>query len=413
MCYRKFLLAVFFSMTILLMACTADEPNYESIELENSIYNPKTDYQYYLHQQLYNQRITEAEHGYYMLNGSYIYYMDKETMEPILLDNNPNNDCNPSSVEQQVVNCNAYVELGNMHWGFISYYKDELYVISGSPSKEKDTFNQMQYELIKMQKDGTSRKRVRVFEDIPTTIAIHRDHLYFSDKGENDKGIVVERAVSVPIDAPDSEPTVLYSSEYNDLRYTDIIPYGNQVYITEMGRNMYQTIRYDLEQERWHILYENEEGNAGVTSRINDLLFYSLFTGDARDERSWKAYVSNLTGEEARELPIKFNSLNRIYTDVRYIYLEPNIWYTRDEQYQDLFGDIKDEVLVYDWAYQHVHSIDISIVPRSYNLINGNTDYMFLRTLEGNAEKLYYLDKSQIASKKAQFKLLIETAKYK
>lgn len=350
MCYKKFLPMVLLSLAILLAACTAKEPNYESIELENSIYNPETDYQYYLHQQLYNQRITEAEHGYYMLNGSYIYYMDKETMEPILLDNNPNNDCNPSSVEQQVVNCNAYVELDNMHSGFISYYKDELYVISGSPSKEKDTFNQMQYELIKMKKDGTSRKRVRLFEDNPTTIAIHRDHLYFSDKGENDKGIVVERAVSVPLDASDSEPTVMYSSEYNNLRYTDIIPYGNQIYITESGRNMYRTIRYDLENKQWHILY---------------------------------------------------------------LYQVPIIWYTKNDDYNDIFSNIKEEMLIYDWAYELVHSIDISFVPRSYNVINGNDQYMFLRIIDSETEKLYYLDKSQIASKKAQFKLLIETAKYK
>lgn len=398
-------------MAVVITGCSTKQQSYEVYKYNHSIYNPETDYQYYLHQQMYNQRITETDNGYYMINGNYIYYIDKATMEPILLDNNPNNDCSPVSAKHQVSNCNAYIELGGAEYrGLITYYKDELYIVAGGISTEKDTFGEIKYELIKMKKDGSSRKTLKEFDYIPKSIAIHRDTVYFNSIGQNDKDITVEQVVSVPLDAPNSEPKVLYTVEYNDLHLNDIIPYGTNVYFTESGRNMYRTVQYNIELEKAEILFKDHVGNITIDSRIGDKMFFANFTGDARDKRSWKKYESNMDGEEISELPLHLNTLSHVYTDSNYLYQAPVLWYTHNEDFEDIFSSIKDELLIYDWSYKQVYKVQIPYETRSYGFVNGNDQHIFLRTENSETEKIYYLDKSEISSKKAIFKLLIETA---
>lgn len=128
--FTKFLMCICF-VTIMLSGCRSnDNGDISSVISQNtdqSLYHFDTDYQYFFHWQGTGQVIAASEDGYYMLNGSYLYYMDKQHMEPILLDNNPNNDCTPNSATNVPRNCNAFVQTeAELATATISYYKAML-----------------------------------------------------------------------------------------------------------------------------------------------------------------------------------------------------------------------------------------------------------------------------------------------
>lgn len=405
-----------YSILILLLVLTGCSSSEREVELvinhnndEKKVYNASTDYQYYFHQQAYGQRITESEYGFYFINGSYLYYMEKDNFKPILLDNNPSNDCSPHT-DEKGNNCNAYIQLG-LYKGFLSYYKQRLYIVEGGESLDKDTFGEMQYRLLEMNKDGTSRKVIRSFDFMPTTISIHRDFLYFQQYATNESGLEIKQIVRVPISNADNKPEVLYSME-SDLHAIDVIPYDNSLYITEFGRNMYRTIKYDLDKKEREILFAEYEGNVAIDSRMNDKMFFSFFTGDALDESSWQLFSSDLNGKNVVNVPLNVQALNRIFVDDHYLYVEPSVLYTRSEQYAEALQNVKEALVVYNWEHKLIDEIDISFVPRNYNVVNGSNQVMFIRTLENQKENIYYLDKSTIGSKKAEFNLLLESMEH-
>lgn len=130
-------------------------------------YHPSTDYQHYFHQQGVGAHIAVSENGYYVLNGNYIYYMDKDDMQPVLLDNRPDSDCLQEIDEDQNRNCHAYVEYDELRNGFIAYFDEKLYtLVSKAQWYSGDQIHEA--ELIEMAKDGTSRKTVLSFNSTPS-----------------------------------------------------------------------------------------------------------------------------------------------------------------------------------------------------------------------------------------------------
>lgn len=405
---KPYLKQFFFFTCLMLIAigCTTPE---KDIVIENPIeYNPETDYQYYLHQDSSGQGITESEDGYYFINGSYLYYMDKISMEPILLDNNPNNDCPPSNTESIPRNCNAYLYNEKIHFeGTVIYYKGHLYVLHIEERTDKDVFGSKQYVLVQMNKDGSNRKVIREFDTVPSPVIIHRDMIYFVDRTQYQTNTVHQSILSIPLANPKQEPTTLYTVESADLTLNDIIAYGHYLYVTEMGPNMYRTVQYNLNTHEHELLYRDYE-NASITSIQKDTLFFGLFSGDPTDEQSWENYSSNLNGQEIFKLPIKIPIVSRLLVDDRYYYLNPVSWYSKGEQ----FAQVEEAMIIYDANYKEIERVDMSMMGMWAFAYPGNEQHMFFRTYDAtyDYQSLYYLDKSTIGRGDAKLEFLAESA---
>ena len=276
------LIVLFTCLMMLSIGCTKQDPE---ITYDHPIqYHPETDYQYYMHQDSSGQGIAESRDGYYFINGSYLYYMDKQSMEPILLDNNPNHDCRPDHVQRVPLNCNAYIYNESLDFeGSITYYKDHLYVLHIEERTEKDVFGHKHFVLVQMNQDGSNRKVIRESDTVPAPVIIHRDQIYFVDRTLYQTQTTLQSILSVPLTNPKQEPTTLYTVESADITINDILAYGNYLYVTEMGPNMYRTIQYDLENYEPKLLYSEFKGNVSISGIRNDALFFGIFTGDPTD----------------------------------------------------------------------------------------------------------------------------------
>ncbi|MDQ0115053.1 hypothetical protein [Paenibacillus harenae] len=389
-----------------IVGCTNKE---NELVIENPTqYNPDTDYQYYLHKQGTGQKITETEDGYYLINGSYLYYMDKQTMEPILLDNNPNNDCSPSDAESIPHNCNAYIYNVYINFpGSVTYYKDHLYILEISDRTDKDAFGSKQYVLVKMNKDGTKRKVIREFDTLPMPVVIHRDHIYFVNNAMSEENSTI---FSVPLAEPRKEASTVYTVERSNIDIGDLRAYGDYLYFLESGPNMMRTVMHNLSTQESKLLYSDFEGNAGISSIWGNKLFFGLFTGDVLDEKSWDQYSSNLEGEEVVKLPIKLPIISRIHRDRQFFFLNPVSVYSKGEE----FPDVEDAMIIYDSNYKEVDHIDMSILDYYTVDITGNDQHMFFHSHgnggNGHFERLYYLDKSKISNGSAKLELVVESA---
>src|SRR5690606_14420552 len=134
-----------------------------------------------------------SEQGYYLLNGDYLYFIDKLSATPVLLDNRPDHEC---LVAQDGDNCNAYVSLLNQESVLLQLYKDHLYTIEYHFTTEsKPSMNGFftgYFELVKRDPDGSNRKVLTSLRHATITGAgIHRGYLYYSvvdyDKDNNQK----------------------------------------------------------------------------------------------------------------------------------------------------------------------------------------------------------------------------------
>ncbi|MDQ2085351.1 hypothetical protein RBH29_02720 [Herbivorax sp. ANBcel31] len=112
---RYILTFVFLTVFIVLTGCKADA------DLKNS-YNSETDYQYLYHRQGELITMADAGSGYYFLNGTRIYYADKDNMEPVLLDSRPDADYSQQSQ-------NNRDDSSFTNGEFLTFYDEKLYIL--------------------------------------------------------------------------------------------------------------------------------------------------------------------------------------------------------------------------------------------------------------------------------------------
>jgi len=422
-----------FCCVMMLLGCHSNDNGDLSSDLSQntaqSPYHFDTDYQYYFHWQGSGQLIAASEDGYYMLNGSYLYYMDKKSMEPILLENNPNNDCTPNSATHVPRNCNAFVRTDgdSVATATISYYKNNLYLVERIERSDKDAFNDKQFALIRMDKDGTNRKVLRKFDAEPLPVVIHRDQIYYVNNLMTVDQVVTPSVLSVPLANPDKEAVIVYTLNPGHT-INDLTAYGNTLYFMDSGSNIFRTIGYDIIKHETNILFTDDEGNLSV-SGIPEIklshsskggvaiygiygsrIFSNIYPGDPKDPASWRIYNSDLDGQDVSIVPVNLPLISWAYADQRYFYLNPVSWLIKSPDY----ADIAQEMVVYDWDYKEVNRVDISMLTNYSPGLIGDERYMFFQATDSDTQRIYVLDKSQLNVRGgAKLKLLMETAVYR
>src|SRR5690625_3643102 len=127
--------------------------------------------------------MTASEQGYYILNGHIIYYMDKTSDKPIILDNRPNNECLSTTNWE---NCHAFVPLQHSNSYLFQFYEDKLYTIEYKlfGPQDFDSNNPIgktgEHELVSRDPNGENRKVLLTFphEDFRAA-AIHGGYFYY------------------------------------------------------------------------------------------------------------------------------------------------------------------------------------------------------------------------------------------
>ncbi|MNO45928.1 hypothetical protein D3C76_362070 [compost metagenome] len=388
-------------VALIFTGCTTAPPDY------SNEYNPDTDYQYFYHEQSVGIRTGASKDGYYFLNNNYIYYMDKKSMKPVLLDNRPDSDCLRKEGTNPIENCNAYVAQYAGDKDFLNYYNGKLYTIASSTVTEKDK-QVDRAELIELSKDGTKRRKILTFEFIPQAIAIHRGVVYYSSMdyaANSDRKYQIKQ---LHLDQRSAKPEVIYEGTQDNGYIVDIIPYGKNVYILEMGTNLYHVLRYDIQDQTFTPLFDDDDNSNELIGGItNQKLIFTKFYGNPLDERSWSFYEANLEGEHVRTLPIKRDFLSQVYADNQFVYAR-TAWYYLTPELAEGKSD-PNQMNVYDLNYELIDSFDVSFLPMNHTIFVGDDNYMFVHYAEDGKELIAVLDKSQIGAGKAAFHTLIET----
>jgi len=388
--------------TLLITGCTSvKQPDY------SNTYNIATDTPYHLIQQGRNQNIIELDNGYYFLNSNYIYYADKETMQPVLLDSNPNSDCLADTSMPE--NCGAFVYyagLDALH--FLTYYDGHLYAVQQAIDLKSNLFDIKTYQLIKISLDGSTRSIVLEFDETPYFLAVHRGTLYVTTARITNPETENYRLLAYNMDNLNNDPEVIFSGNQPQGMVADIFPYGKNIYFRESLNPFSNYYRYDLETKAIQKMFIEESGTeTGYINGIkNDTIIYSLFRGDLMDEYGWQARTVTLENEQQQQLELDPPFLSYYYWHDD----DPNLYMYPVLGYEDML-DIKvaNELTVFDEQFNKIATIPTPVFNVKTNLFIGNKDYMFAYTREADEFKWYILNKHEIASGNASFKEWVST----
>ena len=172
----------------LLTGCSPDGD--EHISQSESF--PGAEYPYSMRTQLGWATFAESDSGYYFFVPKCLFYMDKDSMEPVVLCDKPN--C--LHYDEPDVNvfrtCKAYFN-STISWDYTSWYDGNVYILAKSivdiPEEKRHA---MVWEVVCISPDGSNRKTVwRIGEDIIIDgMAISHGYLYLamSGYGEDAKG---------------------------------------------------------------------------------------------------------------------------------------------------------------------------------------------------------------------------------
>jgi hypothetical protein len=266
-----FILSIFLSIVL---SCCASVNEYDPNQ-----YDFEQDDQYYLIKpNALLQSIAESENGYYFFSGqtnSYLYYMDKKTMKPVVLCNKP--DClhSDESDGNKRRDCNAYFN----NCTNLIYYNKNLYAIGGDPNPFSFSSDHFLYEI---SLDGTRRKIIYKFEDDIQHLIIHRGYIYYNvdDFGElNGNETNTEstsRIYRINMDKIGSGSELVFEGKGIYGLVSTIVGYKNNVYFIFYKRtdSTLETVqsylyKYSIEGNSLDMIKENVKiGRASCRERV-------------------------------------------------------------------------------------------------------------------------------------------------
>lgn len=380
----------------------------EREELPNdNVYHPEVDFPYMYGDGLYGLEVASSPNGYYLLHDNLIYYLDKDTMQPVILDNRPDHGCDHQPNSE---NCYAYVEQSATGLKFIQYYNSHLYIAETlfDPQISKAGWYM---KLSRIDLDGKNRKEVKTFPIRPKSLAIHRGYIYYaivSVSKENEEKLEIFRS---SIQKPNEEE-LIYSGEADgieDISPMTLTPFGNQIYWVGIGSQGYLTQRYDLSTGEVIRLWDRGDGSSSSLLAISDgRLYFSYFYGDPTDPRTLVKYSSNLAGDDIQEEI----SIDQHPPVISYLLKDQNYTYIRPVYgYADLLPqDIPYELAIYKDG-KKIHALDLTPLTNFFDVYVGDERYMFVSYDDNTKSGFYYIDKQKFETQEAAFIPLLETVR--
>lgn len=369
-----------------------------------------SDHQYmYYDRQNYFSRQAEGEKGYYLLQGNYIYYIDKDSKNVIPLCSKA--DClhNSESDEDKYSDCNAYVANNGMVQ--ISYCNGYLYYIN------EDYINE-EFVLYRLKEDGSSREVLKRWKDCAIKQwIVHRDRLYYIEvdysTGENGKTLehYYIKSLSLKGNFQKIDSETIYTPDEN-LYVLDVSwpqAYGNHFYFQVLGYTTldadsvtdenYQdylymkTFEYDLLDGSLHDIWAEEELYVqGVTFWQNRII---VFPGDQEMERGEQAvsYIADLDGSNRKVFSEEVLRGQLYLSDEEHLYLSNSILVLLGIENQQQY-------IVYNSDNEKIDTIGMPFQGAGDPEIGGTGGMFLAFGDENDTSKWYieYFDKSTLGS---------------
>lgn len=367
-------------------------------------YIKETDSQYMYINELFPSNIVSSEEGYYIASGAYIYYVDKETKKQTILCNKPNCLHDEERDITKKYNCNAFLSTPGRTLESINYYKGDIYAISNfNPIKKSDV-----YSLLKISKDGSSRKVIYEFDNMISAATVHRGYLYYTsnyleDNGKNE-GVLTSKntkLLRININKKNPKPEMLYDTNLFEDGITSMIAYGKNIYFSSYGYEEKELknyksklIKYDIEKnDTKEILTDYNKGEIGKVSIYDGNLLYSYWHYNDQDERNKQMYICNLDGQDSRPF-IKVDFFGLDDSDDKFIFVDNIV---------KMISDKADKRIIefYDGNGKKVDVLDLGkdkFISKAWAILPGDNEYLFLIYNDENNFNIKTINKKDIGS---------------
>ena len=180
------------------------------------------DYQY-----MYDNRpMAEAPEGYYFRVSDFLYYIGKDTMEPVPLCSKPNCLHQQEQDPEKVADCGAFFRDPRAE-PLLAYYDGAVYLTA-----LKDPFDSSgAIDLIRIKTDGTERETVLELPENSGVCLIHCGYLYYTVDTYNieldaDYGVYRQSLQG-------GKPELIYKGQWEQGSIRSLAAYGGYLYIEE------------------------------------------------------------------------------------------------------------------------------------------------------------------------------------
>ena len=392
------------SILLLLTGCQS-QPQYST---ENT-YVEGQDYQYMYsdgNNNLTPNYIMETETAYYYMKssssseGEFLTYIDKNTMEPVILCNRPDCRHDQETDEEKRKECNACFSTS-----MVPYYSgDMLYFYQPKKRSSEDRENgslDFAFELAKMKPDGTERQVLSEQTGNPSFGFMHRGYYYYQSDLYTADGKSQQSGVYRVALQKNAEPELLYQAE-EPFQITGMTAYGNGLYISEdgfenLGNYQSRCVRLDLLTKESEAVFEEDKGETqfNLIGFCDEKLLYDTF--DLTSEKNGtKLYLAELDGSKMEEIE-GAGDFADFCTDGKYIYRTPITWNPNYEAEDP-------NVAILDLSGNKIMSLSPEETEETTQIIPGNEKYLFRFAQIDGEEKLFYAEKSGIPSGKLEWK---------
>ncbi|WP_288221666.1 hypothetical protein [uncultured Clostridium sp.] len=396
--YKKGLLVILILyITSILIGCKNKElgDNYVSNE----------DAQYMFMQSTLDRYIAKSDSGYYFANGLYIYYADKETMQPVILCDKPNCLHDKETDPYKKQECNAFIgsDLSNK---LFAIYEDYIYYYG---INEKDNYSDY---IFRISLDGNEKKAITKVEGNVTMMTIHRGKLYYStyeDIPSSEKkyeGEKISKLIEYDFLKPYSKPNVIKEFKNMDGGISYIIPFGNRVYFNEYtfddsSYGLDSTIQiYDIKNKKIDKLYDHKESIYTIFK--DKIIFATIKEENGEYKRDPHVYICDLDGDNKKLL---FNQeiLENFYSDNKYIYFD-NARLIQDDNLERLLTVMNEDGEVID-------KININEVKPAFTFIGSDGENLFVKYEDEEKSYIKYIDINKVGTGQAKLETLFEIEK--
>lgn len=357
--------------------------------------------------------IISTSKGYYIATGMYLYFIDKESNNQIILCNKPNCLHDKQTDLKKKFDCNAFLYMGNQN-GKLFYYDENIYAISSFNNNKN---NKLQF--VKIKEDGSERKVLYEFEGEITQAILHRGYLYFNSRSfeekEKEEGYTSlvtnsSKILRIPVNKKNPKPEEIFRTNLYQDGISKLIAFGNNVYIEPYGyedenleKDRYPIIRYDITTgEAREILKDDENAMVSISGIHKSKLVYSKWYYDNNDERNKQSYICDLDGTNG-EIFIKVDSYGWARCDDKYIYND-----NTNNRSDVITGEKKERIIDFYNEYGNkVDSLNLGkeeSISTFFGTIPGDEKYLFLEYEDDESFNIKVIEKEDIGSKDIKVK---------
>lgn len=294
-----------------LFGCSSLPPNSGSSYVEGQ------DHQFMYQTDSFITGMAESPDGYYFMVLNFLYYMDKDTMKPVVLCGKP--DClhGKETDPSRIWKCSGYFLTGATK--FIAWWDGNLYAYV-KRTQEADDLGAG--ALVRISPDGSKREEIYRFSEEPGHMAIHRGKLYFAS-AFYDLGLDANyRLRSINLTQDRGNEQVLFEGNRESGSIQSIWCYGNRLYFLEQfsedGFVKFEWRQVDLMTGTVKPMQNNQFVMGAAPDGLASVFLHDQNIESPENRQLWKTGFDG----ESREVWFSLGEEERYYFDGRdpYVY---------------------------------------------------------------------------------------------